>query len=172
MTRIPLHGREPARRATAGVTLIEMLVVVAVLGLLTAVAGIPGGIDDATALDGAEIQLQDAFSVAQTLSYSLAEPHGVVFDTNNHRFAVVSQDGTPARDPLTHGPYVIEFSAPGQLAGVEIDSAGFGATGKAGIFDSGGVPVSGGQVTLSKGENSRTFVLDAATGKLTPMTSF
>lgn len=150
-----------------GVTLVELMVVALVLAILVGVAAIPASADGgASGLDLAGIQLQDAFVTAQTLAYSLSEPHGVVFDVATERFAVVGPDGVAARDPLTHGEYSIDFTRVDQPRGVTIVSASFGATGSAGIFDGQGVPVTGGSVTLAKGSVTSTFVLDAATGKL------
>jgi prepilin-type N-terminal cleavage/methylation domain-containing protein len=165
----PLHTRSDSRGAgQRGFTLVELLVVVIVLAILAGVAAIPATADGgAAALDLAQIQLQDAFVTAQTLAYSLGVPHGVVFDPATERFAVVAQDGQPASDPLTHADYTVDFTRSEQPRGVTIGSASFGATGVAGIFDGQGVPVAGGSLTISKGNATRTLVLDAATGKLT-----
>ena len=154
-------------RADGGFTLIELLLVVVIIAILVGVAGIPASADGgASGLDLAEIQLKDAFITAQTLAYSLGVPHGVVFDPAQERFAVVAQDGEAAKDPLTHGDYVVDFKSIDQPKGVSVEAASFGATQTAGIFDGQGVPVTGGSVTLSKAGVTRTMVLDPATGQL------
>jgi prepilin-type N-terminal cleavage/methylation domain-containing protein len=158
--------RASNRRHEGGFTLMELGVVTVILAILAAVVTMPGDVDDATAIDLAQIQLNDAFEIARTRAYSLGIPHGVVFDVENNRYAVVAQDGTPTADPLTHGDYVIEFSAPGQHQGLRIQFADFGITGSAGIFDGQGVPVASGLVTLANNDESRTFQLDPATGTL------
>ena len=150
-----------------GFSLIELLVVVAIVAILAAGAAFPSSVDSAAAdLDLAEVQVRDAFATAQTVAYSLGEPCGVVFDPAHERFAVVTRDGQPVPDPLTHGPYEIDFRHIEQPRGVGISSAAFGSTGMAGIMDGQGVPVTGGNVVLSKGSSTRKLVLDAATGKL------
>jgi type II secretory pathway pseudopilin PulG len=148
-------------------TVVELLVVALVLAMLASVAIIPASADSADAdLDLAELQVRDAFTTAQTRSYSLGEPHGVVFDPDTERFAVVAQDGMPVSDPLTHGDYEIDFRHIEQPRGVTILSASFGSTEQAAIMDGQGVPVAGGTVVLAKGEITRTLLLDPATGKL------
>jgi prepilin-type N-terminal cleavage/methylation domain-containing protein len=160
------QNRRPARRPR-GFTMIELLVVVVILGIMATVVLIPGSADSsASDLDLAEVEVRDAFSTAQTMAYSLGEPCGVVFDVTNERFAVVTQDGQPVQDPLTHGAYQIDFRHIEQPRGVGIHSADFGTCKTAGIMDAQGVPVTGGSVVLSKGSLSRTLTLDPATGKL------
>ena len=150
-----------------GFTLVELLVVAMIMAILAAVATIPSSVDSAAAdLDLAELQVQDAFAMAQTMSYSLGVPHGVVFDPDTERFAVVAQDGEAVQDPLTHGKYEIDFRHIEQPRGVSIYAVDFGDTGVAGIMDGQGVPVVGGSVVLAKGDVTRTLVLDPATGKL------
>ena len=165
---MPASTRLPSRSSRQlGFTLIEMLVVLVIMAILLGVAGIPASADGGAAgLDLAEIQLKDAFTTAQTLSYSLGVPHGVVFDPAQERFAVVAQDGEAAKDPLTHGDYVVDFKSIDQPKGVTVETAAFGPTEHAGIFDAQGVPVAGGTVTLAKGGFTRTLVLDPATGHL------
>ncbi len=162
-----MDTRHPHASRERGFTLTELLVTVLVLAVLTAVAGVPAAADgDAAALDLAQVQLEDAFRVAQTMSFSLGEPIGVVFDTEVERFAVVRQDGSPVADPLTHGDYLVEFRSPEQPKRVDIVSADFGTTLTAGVFDGSGVPVEGGTVTLLQNGLARTLVLDPATGRL------
>ena len=156
----------PARRSP-GFTMVELLVIVVILGFMASVVLIPTSADSGTAdLDLAEVEVRDAFSTAQTIAYSLGVPCGVVFDTANERFAVVTQDGKAVQDPLTHGAYEIDFKHIEQPRGVAINTAAFGTTGTAGIMDAQGVPVTGGSVVLSKGSFTRTLTLDPATGKL------
>ncbi len=150
-----------------GYTLVELLVVVLVVAVMVGIAGIPVSADGpAVALDLAEVQLQDAFEVAQTLAYSMETAHGVVFDVVGNRFAVVAVDGTAVTDPLTHGAYEVDFDEIVQPAGLEVVAADFGSTGAAAVFDGAGVPVAAGSVTLRKGGVSRQYVLDAATGRI------
>jgi prepilin-type N-terminal cleavage/methylation domain-containing protein len=159
--------RRPVRRLR-GFTMVELLVVVVIMGIMATVVLIPGTADSGAAdLDLAEVEVRDAFATAQTMAYSLGEPCGVVFDVTNERFAVVTQDGQPVQDPLTHGKYEIDFRHIEQPRGVGIHSANFGTTKTAGILDAQGVPVTGGSVVLAKGELTRTLTLDPATGKLT-----
>jgi|GEM_PF-3346970 len=164
----PLNTRITSRPARQrGFTMVELLVVTLIVAILAAVAIVPASVDSPTAdLDLAELQVRDAFTTAQTLAYSLGVPHGVVFDPATERFAVVAQDGQPAKDPLTHGAYEIDFRHVEQPRGVTIESASFDSTNTAGIMDGQGVPVAGGSVILAKGKVTRTLVLDPATGKL------
>lgn len=156
-----------AARAARGFTLVELLVAAAIIALLAAVAAIPASVDSAEAdLDLAEIEVRDAFTTAQALAYSLGVPHGVSFDPQHERFAVVAQDGQAVQDPLTHGAYEIDFRHVAQPRGVTIEAVDFGPTGTAGILDGQGVPVAGGSLVLAKGAATRTLVLDPATGKL------
>ena len=47
-----------------------------------------------------------------------------------------------------------------------VTAADFGTAGTAALFDSQGVPVTGGQLTLASRGRTRTLLLDAATGAI------
>lgn len=155
----------PSATRQQGLSLVELLLVVVIMTILISIAGIPSSADGPdAALDLAEVQLQDAFRVAQTLSYSLGTPYGVVFDVAGDRMAVVAADGTVAKDPLTHGDYIVDFTRLEQPSGLSILSASFGDTGTAGVFNGHGIPVGPGTVTLGKSGVTRDFQLNGATG--------
>lgn len=148
-----------------GFTLIELLVVVVILGILAGLAGLSSDSGNADALELGTIQVQDAVERAQALAISTRSPHGVVFDTAGNRLAIVDNNGDEIVDPLTKRDYIVDFVAPGQ-PGIGIDQAAFGAMGHAIVFDPQGVPLNGGQLTLSRKGVTLQLTLNPATGEL------
>ena len=147
-----------------GFTLIELLVGVVILGVLASVASSVAPDRSAQALSLAELTLGDALDTARASAITTRVPHGVSFDPTGERFAVLARDGVPVEHPLHHGPYVVDLSGPGHPPGLDLLLADFGVTGFAAVFDGQGLPMSGGSVTVSHGGQTRTLLLDAATG--------
>ena len=159
------HQRIPAARAS-GFTLVELLVTVVVLSVLVGVAGVPAIDNGGQALSQGELFVRDAVATARARAVATRTPHGVAFDPAGDRLAVVAVDGSVATDPLTKGPYVIDFGRPDMPAGLGIQAADFGTTSAAAIFDAQGDPVDGGTVTLAAGSSTLVLTLDEATGFL------
>jgi prepilin-type N-terminal cleavage/methylation domain-containing protein len=164
--RTASHAR-PRRRARSGHTLIELLAVTAIMSIMAGLGTMASGQDGTLALDQAEIVVRDACSRAQMLARSSRTPHGVVFDVEGNRFAIVAEDGTAARDPLTRGDAITHFSRPSGPRLVTLDAVDFGDAGACALFDAQGVPLAGGIIALRRDELSRTLTLDAATGAIT-----
>jgi hypothetical protein len=120
----------------------------------------------ARALDMAEIQLRDAMQRAQALAMSNRSPYAVVFGVATDRFAVVNENGQVVAGPLTKLPWIVDFTRPNQPKRVEIERVHSGVAGVAAIFDSQGVPLVGGSLTLRHMELRQALVMDAATGRL------
>ncbi len=151
-------------RRGAGVTLIELLMVVAILGLIGGMASIVAPATASHDLELVETQVRDAIQQARALARSQRLAHGVVFDTATERFAVVDEYGDAAIHPLTKGRYEVAFTGPGQPTGIDLASADFGPAGTTALFDGQGEPLEGGTLVVRKQDAVLTLSLDAATG--------
>ncbi|GJM23386.1 MAG: hypothetical protein DHS20C15_33010 [Planctomycetota bacterium] len=173
MTPPDLPGNAPAacsaRRLRArlradGFTLAELLVVLAIFGVLAGVVGLNSTARHEHLLEVMEMQVREAAARARELARSTHEPHGVLFDVSSDRLGIVDERGALVQDPLTQSAWVVDARGSTFGGGVDISSADFGSAGKAAIFDSQGVPLAGGGVTLRAGDSLRVLALDPATG--------
>ena len=137
-------------RSTRGHTVIELLVVVAIMMILAAIALPSASRSPERRLDTAQLEMQDALDHAASLATSTADVYGVRFNADEGWFAVVDASGHPVDDPLSHMPYLVKLNQPGEPADVVIDSAKFAGHTVA-VFDEKGVMYAGGQVHLRSG---------------------
>lgn len=157
-----------APRDRAGFTLMELLVVIAVMGFMAAVAMPSGGMSTDRKLDIIQLQVQDAIDHAQSLAYHTGTKHVVRISTDGQWIAVTNTLGVPVQDPLTRGPYVVRFTPlPGQPTGVKMVQATFGFNRPLVLFDSKGVLEHPGTMTITAGTESRLLSLNSATVTLT-----
>jgi len=154
-------------RRVRGTTLFELLVVLVIMGIMVGMMAVSADQNGTIALDQATVVVQDTCARAQALARSGRAPVGVVFDVAGNRLAIVREDGTLTKDPLTHADAVVNFKAPNMPSHVALKTAAFGAAGVAAIFDAQGVPLLGGTVTMQRKGLTRTLTLNAATGELT-----
>jgi type II secretory pathway pseudopilin PulG len=152
-------------RRQGGHTVIELLVVAAVLMFLAGIAIPSGTVSDDRKLDTFQLQIQDAMDHAKSLSYHSGSVHGVRFNAIGNWFAVVNEVGIPIDDPLSHGDYVIRLDGPGQPGGIKLDYAVFGSRPVA-VFNEKGVLEEGGQVNISTKKSVRWLFANTATAKL------
>lgn len=174
-------------RRADGVTLVEMLAVMAVLALVVAV-GVPRA--DAVAeprLDAAAVEIRQACRFAQDAALRTGAPYAVDFDVAAQVMRVVQLDATWAEDtsvtvmrPVDQAPYRIVFG--GGALSATIVSAVFryqsSATTSVVSFGTDGAPLGqvknkldqlkgDGVVTLQLGRAVRIVTIDAGTGRVT-----
>ena len=152
-------------RSERGHTLLELLVVVAILMVLAAIAMPSSSNGPERKLDTVQLAIQDALDHAQSLATSTAAVYGVRFDAEEQWFAVVDATGTPVDDPLSHKPYLVRLLLPGEPPDVVIDSVDFDGHIVA-VFNEKGVMHSGGEVHLRSGTTLRWLEADTATATL------
>lgn len=149
-----------------GFSILELLVVMAIMAMLTAIAMPSTGLSTKRKLDTLQVQVQDAIDHAKALAYHRGEPFGVKIHVNKNYFAVVDVTGTPVEDPLSHGDYVIRLHHPGQPTALDIEAAGFPNRPTL-AFNEKGVLTSGGILDISANGELRRLAIDTATARLT-----
>lgn len=147
-------------------TRLDLLVGVGVLSLLLSIAGVPGATSDARLLEVAEARIRSAVDLASGMARALRTPHGVAFDVEGDRIAVVDVQGGLVEDLLGDEETLRDLDN-GKLATyVDLVDARFGRGGTVCVFDGDGLPMSAGQVRLTAGERGLELVIDEATGRV------
>jgi prepilin-type N-terminal cleavage/methylation domain-containing protein len=157
---------DPSPRGQRGYTLVEMLMVTALVGLLASTAAMASGGQGESRLNLLQTQIEDAMEYAQSRARSTRTVHGVVFDTEGERFGVIDETGALVEDPLARRDYLVDLHAPNQPHNLDLLSVDFGSADSVLLFDADGLPLTAGQVDLRCGDADRTLLLDEATGKL------
>lgn len=180
-----------------GLHLIELLIVVAILGMVALVAMPHLAATDPARLDLAAREVADALRFARSEALRTAQPHGVLVDhdaseTSYQDIAVYRVDTTASPfaiaalvyHPVDKQPYDRAVGGGAQGSGIRLDSASapfafVAVTGRQQHihFDAGGAPVlyqSGtpqrlqdGAVLLTNGQEQRTVRVAPATGRVT-----
>ena len=170
--------RRSSCRGIRGFTLIEILVVVVIIGIASAVI-LPqlSSRDDLRAASAARAMMADLL-YAQNRSIALQKMHYVQFDATGNTYSILD-NMSPANiitHPVNQGPYTVTLGS-GSMSNVKITSPTFdGQTVLA--FDAMGVPyswsssagttaLSAGSVQVKAGQNKLTVTVAPYSGEIT-----
>lgn len=168
------HGptpRIPGRRGSVGYTLVEVLIIVAILGIAAAIV-VPQmlaagtlGVQAAARIIIADILFAQNDAIAQQRTRK------VVFDPANESYSLVDENDAVISARWKGGGdnnYIVDFTTDSRFQGVVIVSADFGgATPQTLEFDDLGGPLNGGTVEIEyQGERYRVTVA-SFTGRVT-----
>jgi general secretion pathway protein H len=147
-------ARRPARASGAGVTLLELLIVLSIMAIAAAlVLPMLGGGVSTGALKGAAREVAAGLRVARGQALATRQETRLILDLDRRTFQV-------ERDPRTHAlPKQIEmklFSAQSDLVSDKVGAIRF--------FPDGGS--NGGRVTLAAGERKYDIDIDWLTGRV------
>ena len=175
------QGGEGALVKRSAFTLIEMLVVVAVLGIAGAMIIPSMGSVGALRVQTALRTIVSDITFAQADAIAFQERRAVIFDQASNSYCVASVPGNSLSiDNALYYPagpggrYVVNMSEP-RYAGAQLSTVTFGTSGAALIFDDLGSPVTsatddtagpGGSLFLSGSEQAYQIVIDAYTGRV------
>jgi len=159
-----------------GFTLTELIVIIAILGILSWIAYPKVVAMDEIKLDAAARRLAADFRYAQSLAMSRRVIHGILFDPVQEKYTVFAPNAaSPITDPADRArSLVVDYTSRTEFKGVLVQSAAFGAT--PGVtFDYYGVPrdtagvdlTSNGLVILSYQGVTDTVVVAPQTGTVT-----
>jgi prepilin-type N-terminal cleavage/methylation domain-containing protein len=154
------------RRAPAGFTLVELLLVLLVLSLCAA-ATVRWYFSNADiTLENAAVLLARDLRAAQHRSIFLGEPTRVLFLPDGSGYVVTDARGDLAHNPLTDEPFQRVYSDDGVFDGVHVTSALAGDD-RTFEIDGRGRPLEDLSVGLRFGSERRTVELDHEHGGIT-----
>jgi prepilin-type N-terminal cleavage/methylation domain-containing protein len=180
MLRLQYARRIASRRSTGGFTLIEILMVVVILGIASAVI-VPqiGTRNDLKVAAAARMVMADLI-YAQNRSIASQQMHCVKFDAAAEQYGVVTADDTDTyvTHPITKDNYLQSFGSTPGLEDVVIESVNFDAQSMIG-FDELGTPyavggeggpaalAAAGTIVIRSGDYSLTISVEPFTGEIT-----
>jgi prepilin-type N-terminal cleavage/methylation domain-containing protein len=151
-------------RSTGGFSLVELVIVVAIMGVLAGIA-IPRY--------GRAIAAYRARAAAQRLAHDLALVQSNARTASTSQtiaFSIVAsqyQFANLHKLDTTSATYRVSLSAEPYLSSIATLSLGGGGGATQIVFDGYGNPDCGGSITLQSGTTKRTVVIDANSGKVT-----
>jgi len=154
--------RRPGSGRPDAFSLLELVLALAILVTVAAIAA--PRYANAVAryrADMAAYRLAADLEHARTCAKSASSSQAVVFQPGSDRYELTGQE-----DPDHRGlPYQVVLRAEPYYA--DLTAAAFGSSGATVTFDGFGMPDQGGQVTLQVGDETRTVLVDADTGRIT-----
>lgn len=165
----PASGRHVVTRLRGGFTLIEVLVVVAIIGIAGAVV-VPQMLKSSTLTVQAAGRMVIAdLLYAQNEAIAQQRPRRLVFDVDGNSYRMTDdQDNTLQaswRDSQGSGNYVINFSKDSRFAGVRLKNVDFGGE-KYVEYDALGAPAQGGSLDLVTDNVTYRVTVSPFTGRV------
>ena len=158
-----------ARRRTHGYTLVEVLLVVAILGLVAA-AVVPSMLTaGAMGVQAAARVIVADLLYAQNEAIADQAERSVVFDVANNRYRLADESGNTLTASWISGQannYTVDFSNDRRFQGVTITAVDFESGSTIG-FDALGTPTVGGSITIEYERRSYRIDVASFTGRVT-----
>ncbi|NKB35818.1 MAG: prepilin-type N-terminal cleavage/methylation domain-containing protein [Gammaproteobacteria bacterium] len=172
-------------RLLNGYTLIEMMIVVATIGILAVIALPPLSSGNPVKLDLAAAEIAAAARFARTEAIRTGTAHGINTSNINERVRVYSKPGLlpnyDVRHPVDKKLYDIALDDDSRMAGVDLSSASFNFEGSFSSssylgFSAEGIPkysvlgtdymLQNASITLTMGNDQRVVVVEPMTGRV------